>query len=79
MFEAQEFYEGVLGRAISEEAFYDAVFSQLPWFPAYVIDKARRFEAFRIGYPLPECTHLYSSVGTARSGEAISRVQGNRP
>ena len=61
-FERQPFYEKILGAAVSKEAFYDAVFSNLPWFPAYVIDKARGFGALQAGHPLPECDYFYKNL-----------------
>lgn len=57
-----QFYEDVLGVAVSDEAFYDAIFSKIPWFPAYVIDKARRVKAFKVASPLPECSYFYVGV-----------------
>ena len=62
IYEYQSFFEETLGTTISEEVFYDAVFAEIPWFPAYVIDKARRFEAFQVAHSLPECNYFYQNV-----------------
>ena len=55
-------YERVLGTTASREAFYDAVFSGLLWFPAYVVEKARRFEAFQAICQLPKCSLFYEGI-----------------
>ena len=67
--EQEILYEEVLGTVASDEAFYDAIFSKLPWFPAYVIDKARRFKAFKVGYPLPECSYFYKNINDSVTGQ----------